>query len=44
MPPVEQAQLPAALIERFTGDGANQLVAALRFLSPITGGARMQAR
>jgi hypothetical protein len=44
MPPVDGARLPATLIERFTGDDADQLVAALRFLAPITGGAGMQVR
>ena len=44
MPPVDQAQLPASLLQRFTGDDAEPLVAALRFLGPITGGAGMQAR
>ena len=44
MPPVDHALLPASLIERFVGDGAEPLVALLRFLGPITGGARMQAR
>lgn len=43
MPPVDQDRLPAALIERFTGDAADRLVALLRFLGPITGGAAMQA-
>jgi hypothetical protein len=37
-------RLPVALIERFTGDGAEPLIALLRFLGPITGGAAMQAR
>ena len=44
MPPVDQAQLPAALLGRFTGDVAERLVALLRFLGPITGGAKGQAR
>ena len=53
MPPVDQAQLPAALLGRFTGvmpeacsqhDDAERLVALLRFLGPITGGAKGQAR
>jgi hypothetical protein len=44
MPPVDHDRLPAALIERFTGDGGDQLVALLRFLGPVTGGAGMQAR
>ena len=40
MPPVDQARLPAALIERFTGEAAEQLIALLRFMGPITGGNR----
>ena len=44
MPPVDQAQLPAALLGRFPGDDAERLVALLRFLGPITGGAKGQAR
>ena len=43
MPPVDQARLPATLLERFTGDVREQLIALLRFLAPITGGAGMQA-
>jgi hypothetical protein len=43
MPPVDPGQLPAALIERFTGNDADRLVALLRFMGPITGG-RMHAR
>ena len=43
MPPVAHEQLPAALLDRFTGDEADRLIAALRFLAPLTGGA-MQAR
>jgi hypothetical protein len=38
MPPIDPDQLPAALIARFAGDIADQLVALLRFLGPITGG------
>jgi hypothetical protein len=39
MPPVEAAALPASLIERFSGsDLTQQLVAALRFLTPISKG------
>jgi hypothetical protein len=38
MPPVDQDRLPAALIERFTGDDADQLIALLRFIAPVTGG------
>ena len=38
-------RLPASLLERFAGDGAEQLIALLRFLGPITGGASaMHAR
>jgi hypothetical protein len=44
MPPVDHAFLPASLIERFDGDGAELLVALLRFIGPITGGVCMQAR
>jgi hypothetical protein len=36
-------RLPAALIDRFGGDAQDRLVALLRFLRPITGGARMRA-
>jgi hypothetical protein len=42
MPPVDAARLPAALLERFAGDAAQQLIAFLSFLGPITGGASMQ--
>jgi hypothetical protein len=44
MPPVDQHCLPASLLDRFTGDGAEPLLALLRFIAPITGGAGMQAR
>lgn len=44
MPPVDHDHLPAALIERFTGNGAEPLIALLRFLGPVTGGAGMQTR
>lgn len=44
MPPVELDRLPASLIERFTGDDAERLIALLRFLGPVSGGAGMQAR
>jgi len=40
MPPVDQDRLPASLIERFTGSGAEQLIALLRLIAPITGGNR----
>ena len=35
--------LPASLLERFSGDPATQLLAALRFLGPLTGGAMVLA-
>jgi hypothetical protein len=38
MPPVDQDRLPVSLIERFTGSGAERLMALLRFMGPITGG------
>jgi hypothetical protein len=53
MPPVDHDHLPAALIARFTGvmpeacfqhDGAEPLIALLRFLGPVTGGSAMPAR
>ena len=37
-PPVEQDRLPATLFERFRGEAAEQLIALLRFIIPITGG------
>ena len=43
MPPADHDRLPASLIERFTGNGAAPLIGMLRFLGPVTGGARMQA-
>jgi hypothetical protein len=43
MPPVDEACLPAALLERFSGDAAAQLIALLRLLLPITGGVAMHA-
>ncbi len=39
LPPVERALLPASLLERFGGDDEDRLLALLRFLAPITGGA-----
>lgn len=38
MPPVDPERLPAPLLDRFTGCEADRLVAALRFIAPITGG------
>src|SRR5205807_6810138 len=43
MPPVDEACLPAALLERFSGEAAAQLIALLRLLLPITGGVAMHA-
>lgn len=37
-PPPEMATLPASVLARFAGDESGRLVAALRFLSPITTG------
>jgi len=42
MPPVDSNRLPASLIERFTGDHADRLIALLRFFAPITGGEAMK--
>ncbi len=39
IPPAEPGRLPASLLERFAGDDEARLVALLRFLGPITGGA-----
>jgi hypothetical protein len=36
MPPVQHAQLPASLLERFAGAARDRLVSALRFIAPIT--------
>ncbi len=44
MPPVEHDSLPGSLIERFTGEDIEPLVALLRFIGPITGGTGMQVR
>jgi len=41
MPPVDPALLPASLLERFCGDCGARLLALLRFLGPITGGAAL---
>lgn len=38
MPPVAADPLPGALLERFTGDERERLIALLRFIGPITGG------
>lgn len=39
VPPIAPADLPRALLERFRGGGASRLLALLRFLAPLTGGA-----
>jgi hypothetical protein len=36
MPPVQRAQLPASLLERFTGNALERLLGLLRFIAPIT--------
>ncbi len=38
MPLVGHERLPASLLDRFGGDERDQLIAALRFIGPITGG------
>ena len=43
MPPIDSEPVPASLLERFTGDDADRLVALLRFIGPVTGG-RVHAR
>ena len=43
MPPIDAARLPTALLERFAGDTAQQLIAFLSFLGPMTAGASMPA-
>jgi hypothetical protein len=39
MPPIAPIDLPHALLKRFRGDGESRLLALLRFLEPLTGGA-----
>jgi hypothetical protein len=36
MPPVAVAQLPASLIERFTGSAATSMLRLLAFLTPLS--------
>jgi len=43
MPPVDQQRLPSSLLERFAGGLEERLVALLRLLGPITGGAVVHA-
>ena len=42
IPPVDASQLPASALDRFDGDAERRLIAFLRFLAPITGGASMR--
>ncbi len=37
--PIDIASLPASLLDRFAGDVRGRLIALLRFLGPLTGGA-----
>ena len=39
VPPIDIAALPVSLLERFAGDVGEKLIALLRFLGPLTGGA-----
>jgi hypothetical protein len=39
MPPLDLAGVPAALLDRYAGNLAEQLIHLLRFLGPLTGGA-----
>lgn len=43
MPPVDEARMPASLLEQFAGDAEAKLIALLRLLSPLTGGAGVHA-
>jgi hypothetical protein len=38
LPPVEGSRMPASLLERFAGDERGQLLAALKFLRPLSVG------
>ena len=38
LPPVNLAELPASLLERFAGSAAERLILLLRWLSPVSGG------
>jgi hypothetical protein len=37
--PIDITALPVSLLKRFAGDARQQLIALLRFLGPLTGGA-----
>lgn len=39
LPPAAPARLPLSVLERFVGDARHKLVALLRWLGPVTGGA-----
>ena len=39
MPPLDITGLPVSLLDRFAGDTEQKLIALLRFLGPLTGGA-----
>jgi hypothetical protein len=41
MPPVQRSELPASLLERFTGSALERLLGLLRFIAPITTGSAM---
>jgi len=41
LPPVPRSELPAALLERFTGSAQERLLGLLRFILPITTGSAM---
>jgi hypothetical protein len=43
-PPIDIAVLPVSLLDRFAGDLREQLIALLRFLGPLTGGASWAER
>ena len=43
MPPADPALIPLSLLSRFTGTPQGRLLALLRFILPITGGASAQA-
>lgn len=42
VPPPDPCRLPASVLARFAGGDERRLIAFLRFLAPITGGASMQ--
>jgi hypothetical protein len=43
-PPLDIAGLPVSLLERFAGEVREQIIALLRFLGPLTGGASCEER